>query len=173
MPLICFTKNDKGKNIMMIGGIYYEQTSNFWEMLKRAIIFIALLFSLSTVIFGIVSFIGAIIGKFTWRDTIPRTLPMIGVSLLIWAVLNLLEVQQYSYLLSELSIVNYRTMIIFCGTSAFGIISIVSLYFSIKTFRKSGKRWFAYYLLLTSVSLCLIMAILWQNGWIGLRTWAM
>src|SRR4030095_2341065 len=29
MPLICFTKNDQGKNVM-IGGTYYEQTSNFW-----------------------------------------------------------------------------------------------------------------------------------------------
>jgi hypothetical protein len=173
MPLICFTKNDNGKNVMMIGGIYYEQTSNFWAMLKRAIIIIALIFVLSSVILGIVSFIGAIIGKLTWRDIIPGIIPMIGVSFLAWAVSNLLEVQQYSYKLSELGTVNFNTMTIFCGTSVFGIMSIASLFFSIGTFRKPGRRWFAYYLLFTSISLCLIMAILWQNGWIGLRTWAL
>lgn len=172
MPLICFTKND-GKNVMMIEGIYYEQTSNFWAILERAIIIIAVIFSLSSVLFGIVSFIGAIIGQLTWGDTIPRIVPMIGVGLLVWAILNLLEVQQYSYKLSELDTINFRTVIIFCGTSAFGLISIVSLFFSIRTFRIPNKRWSSSYLLLTSISLCLIMAILWQNGWIGLRTWAL
>jgi CubicO group peptidase (beta-lactamase class C family) len=173
MPLICFTKNDTGKNIMMIGGIYYEQTSNFWAMFKRVINIIALIFALSTVILGIVSFIGATFGKLTWRDLIPRIVPMIDVGLLIWAVLNLLEVQRYTYKLSELGTVNFRTMVIFCGTSAFGIISIVSLFFSIRMFRNPNKYWFACYLLLTSIFLCLIMVILLQNGWIGLRTWAL
>jgi CubicO group peptidase (beta-lactamase class C family) len=173
IPLICFTKNDDGNNVMMIAGTYYEQTSNFWAMFKRAIIIIALIFGLSSVILGIVSFIGATMGKLTWRDIVPGILPMIGVGFLVWAVFNLLEVQQYSYKLSELGTVNFRTMIIFCGTSAYGIISIISLVYSISTFRKSNKPWFASYLLLISISMCLIMTILWQNGWIGLRTWAL
>ena len=79
MPLICFTKNDQGKNVMMIGGAYYEQTSNFWAMLKRVIFIIALIFSLSSFILGIVSLIGIIIGKLSWRNMIPRVIPMIGV----------------------------------------------------------------------------------------------
>src|SRR4030095_1247212 len=172
-PLICFTKNGKGKNVMMIAGAYYEQTSNFWTMFKRAIIIIALVFTLSSFILGIVSFIGAAVGKLAWRDIIPRILPMIGVGFLVWAVLNLLEVQQYTYKLSELDAVNFRTIIIFLGTSAFGIISILSLFFSIRAFRKPNKRWFVWYFLFTSISLCLIMAILGQNGWIGLRTWTL
>ena len=173
MPLICFTKNDQGKNVMMIGGAYYEQTSNFWAMLKRIFLIIALIFSLSSVILGIASLIGIIIGKLSWRAIIPRVLPMIGLGLLVWAILNLLEVQNYTYKLAELDTINLYTMIIFLGTSAFGIISIVSLFFSIRMFSKQNKRWFAYYLLLTSISLFFIAAILWQNGWIGLRTWAL
>lgn len=173
MPLICFTKNDSGKKVMMIGGIYYEQTANFWAMFKRLIIIIALVFVLSSVILGIVSLIGGVIGKLAWQDLIRRSAPMTGVGLLIWAVMNLLEVQQYSYKLSELDTINFRTIVIFFGTAAFGIISIVSLYFSIRTFRKSNNYWFATYLLLTSVSLCLVTAILLQNGWLGLRTWAL
>ena len=173
MPLICFTKNDQGKKVMLIGGTYYEQTSNFWAMLKRVILIIALIFVLSSVILGIVSLIGIIIGKLTWRELIPRIIPMIGVGLLVWAVLNLLEVQNYTYKLAELNTINMRTMIIFLGTSVFGIASILSLFFSIRMFSKQKKRWFAYYFLLTSLSLFFIAIILWQNGWIGLRTWAL
>ena len=173
MPLICFTKNEQGKKVMMIGGAYYEQTSNFWAMFKRGIIIIALIFALSSVILGIVSFIGAIIGKLAWRDIIPRIAPMIGIGFLVWALLNLIEVQQYTYKLSELDKVNFLTMIIFWGTSVFAIISIMSLVYSLSTFRRKNNRWFASYLLLTSISMCLIMIILWQNGWIGLRTWVL
>ena len=173
LPLICFTKNDEGKKVMLIGGIYYKQTSNFWAMLKRIVLIIALIFALSTVILGITSLIGIIIGKLSWRELIPRVIPMIGVGLLAWAVLNLLEVQNYTYKLAELNTINLRTMIVFLGTSAFGIASIVSLFLSIRMFSKQKKRWFAYYFLLTSISLFFIAAILWQNGWIGLRTWAL
>ena len=173
MPLICFTKNDQGKNVMMIRGSYYEQTSNFWGMLKRVIVIIALIFALSSVILGIASLIGIIIGKLTWREMIPRIIPMIGLGLLVLAVLNLLEVQKYTYKLAELNTINFFTMIIFLGTVAIAIVSIVSLFFSIRMFSKQKKRWFAYYLLFTSISFFLIAAILWQNGWIGLRTWAL
>jgi len=173
MPLICFTKNDRGKNVMLIGGIYYEQTSNFGAMLKRVTLIIAVIFALSTFILGITSLIGIIIGKLNWREIIPRVIPMIGVGLLIWAILNLLEVQNYTYKLAELPTINSRTMIIFLGTSAFGITSIASLFFSIRMFSKQKKRWFASYFLLASISLFFIAVILWQNGWIGLRTWAL
>jgi hypothetical protein len=173
MPLICFTKNDEGKKVMLIGGIYYKQTSNFWAMLKRIVLIIALIFALSTVILGITSLIGIIIGKLPLRELIPRVIPMIGVGLLVWAVMNLLEVQNYTYKLAELNTINFRTMIIFLGTSVFGIASIVSLFFSIRIFSKQKKRWFAYYFLLTSLSLFFIAIILWQNGWMGLRTWAL
>ena len=173
MPLICFAKNDQNKNVMLIGGTYYEQTSNFWAMLRRVVLIIALIFSLSSFILGIASFIGLIIGKLSWQHLIPRVIPMIGVGLLVWAVLNLLEVQNYTYKLAELNTINFRTMIIFLGTSVFGIASIVSLFFSTRMFIKQKKRWFAYYFLLTSLSLFFIAAILWQNDWIGLRTWAL
>jgi len=173
MPLICFSKNDRGKNVMMIGGSYYEQTSNFWAMLKRVVLIIAIIFSLSSFILGIVSLIGVIMGKLTWRDIIPGVIPMIGVGFLVWAVLNLLEVQNYTYKLAELTTINLRTMIVFLGTSVFGIASIVSLFFSFRMFSKQKKRWFAIYFLLISMSLFFIAAILWQNGWIGLRTWAL
>ncbi len=173
MPLICFTQNDEGKNVMMIWGNYYEQTSNVWAIFKRAIIIIAVLFILSSVILGIISLIGATLGKLSWLAIIPRIIPMISLILLVLAVLNLLEVKQYSYKLSELRSVSFYTLTIFLGTSAFGIISIASLFYSLKTFSKSNNSLFRIYLLLVSISFCFITTILWQNGWIGLRTWTL
>lgn len=173
IPMVCFTKNDEGKNVMLIGGNYYEQTSNTWAILKRAIIIIAVLLALSSVIIGLVSFIAAILGKLSWREIIPGVMPMIGVICLASSIYYLLEIQEYTYKLSELGTVNMQTLIIFLGTSLFGIVSIVSLFYSVITFQKNPRRWYAGYLLSTSISLCLIMAILWQNGWIGLRTWAL
>lgn len=173
IPMICFTKNDDGKNVMLIGGSYYEQTSNFWAIFKRVIIVTALLLMLSTIISGMIAFVATITGKLTLQKTIYRILPMIGIGCLSWAIYYLLQVQQYTYKLGELDTVNFHTVIIFSGTSVFGIVSIVSLFYSIKTFRRGNSRWYAYYLLLTSVSLCLIAVILWENGWIGIRTWAL
>jgi len=173
MSLICLTKNDRGENVMLIGGSYYKQTSNFWAIIKRVTLIIAVIFALSTFILGVASLLGIIMGKLNWRKIIPRVISMIGVGLLIWAILNLLEVQNYTYKLAELNTINLRTMIIFSGTSAFGFASIASLVFSIRMFSKQKKRWFAYYFLFTSISLFIITIILWQNGWIGLRTWAL
>ena len=98
---------------------------------------------------------------------------MIGFGLLVLAVLNLLDVQKHTYKLAELNTINLRSIIIFLGTGAFGVVSIVSLFFSARMFGKQKKRWFAYYLLFTTISLFFLAAILWQNGWIGLRTWAL
>ena len=173
MPLICFTKNDVGRNVMLIGGTYYEQTSNFWAIFKRVALSIALIFSLSSFILGIASVVRKIMGKLSWRDMVPRVTPMIGVGLLIWAVLNLLEVQSYTYKLAELTTINSRTLSVFIGTAVFGIASVASLFFSIRMFSKQKKSWFAFYFLFISISLLYIAAFLWQNDWIGLRTWAM
>ena len=98
---------------------------------------------------------------------------MIGFGLLVLAVLNLLDVQKHTYKLAELNTINLRSIVIFLGTAVFGLVSIVSLFFSIRMFSKQKKRWFAYYLFFTSISLFFVAAILWQNGWIGLRTWAL
>jgi len=85
----------------------------------------------------------------------------------------LFQAKEYSYKLAELDTVNFHTIIIFLGPTIFEVASIASLFHSIKTLRQQKNRLFAAYLLLTSISLCVVMFILLQNGWIGLRTWAM
>ena len=173
MASICFVKNTEGKNIMMIKGNYYEQASDFWAILKRVLTVMALLFVISSVILGIITFFRASFGKLTWRRALPRIAPMLGLVFLVWAIYYLFEVNEFSYKLAELDTINLHTLIIFLGPTFFGIISIISLLSSIRNFRKESSPWMACYLLLTSVSYCLVTFILLQSGWIGLRTWAL
>lgn len=173
VPMVCFTKNRFGKQVMMLGGTYYEQTSNFWALAKRGGIVLALLVALSAVLLGAVSFVGAIAGKLTWQRLVPRVLPVMGVGMLAWAVLILFDAQQYTYKLSELHTLNLRTGIVFLGTSAFALVSILTLILSIRALRKPGKQWFKLYYVAIGLALCLLTAVLWQSGWVGLRTWAL
>ncbi|MEJ7588693.1 MAG: serine hydrolase domain-containing protein [Ferruginibacter sp.] len=173
MPLIRFTKNEEGKKVMLIGGSYFEQTSNFWALCKRILIVIALLFMLSAFITGFVSIIGCVLGKRSWRRAIPMLIALAGIGCLAWAIRNLLLVQQYSYKLSELDTLNFFTMGIFLGTSIYGVATAAGLYFLTSILQEPGSLWRKIYLLCVNISLCLILIILLQNGWIGLRTWAM
>ena len=54
---------------------------------------------------------------------------MIGFGLLVLAVLNLLDVQKHTYKLAELNTINLRSIIIFLGTGAFGVLFLSSAYF--------------------------------------------
>jgi CubicO group peptidase (beta-lactamase class C family) len=169
-PSIVFAKNAEGKRCMLKRGNYFEQTSSIWAFIKRIALVVSLLFLLSSFILGIVSLGAAMLGKLKWTKLTLRIAPMIGFSLLSWAVYQLLEVLMYSYKLSKLGTIQYTTLVIFCGTLAFGLISVINLFFVLKAFPKMN-RLLGWYLLLTSFSMCLIAGVLWANGWIGLRTW--
>ena len=173
MPMICFTKNDAGKKVMLVAGSYYELTSNAWVLIKRAMIVVALLFALSSIFSGVVALLRVCTGKTNWKDSILLITPMIGLIGLTLAVSVLLDVQQYTYKLSLLRNINSKTLTIFTGTLLFGLTSITSLLSSIFLYPKRANRFQANYLLLSSLSHSLILAILWWNEWIGLRTWAM
>jgi hypothetical protein len=172
-PMIIFTKNEDGKEVMCIGGAYYEKTSYEWALFKKVASAIALVLALSSIIFAIISTLGAFLGNVKWSDLILRFIPMIALILLLLAVTELLQVQEHTYLLSELETINGRTLIIFVGTLSFGLLSSTSLIYAIAQFRKMKSRWFAWYSLMLSISLVAITLVLLDAGWIGLRTWAM
>jgi CubicO group peptidase (beta-lactamase class C family) len=170
-PSIVFTINSEGHRCMIKRGNYFEQASCWWGLTKRIALVVSLLLLLSTFIVGIISCIAAVVGKLKWNELVLRILPMIGFCLLIWAVYYLMDVQTYTYKLSEFGTINYKTLVIFIGTLSFGLTSVVNL-LVIKTFRKMN-RWLGCYMLLTCFSMLLIAFVLWENGWIGLRTWSL
>ncbi|HEX5169261.1 MAG TPA: serine hydrolase domain-containing protein [Cyclobacteriaceae bacterium] len=172
-PMIVFTRNEGGKAVMCIGGTYYEKVSYSWAIAKKVAVLVAILLALSSLVYAIISTIGAISGKVKWTELIFRFTPMIALIVLMLAVTKLLQVQEHTYLLYELNTVNARTLTIFVGTTLFGVLSLVNLVFVIREFKKIRSRWFAWYLLLMGLSFACITLLLLDAGWIGLRTWAM
>ena len=170
---IVFTRSENGSHVMIMNGEYFEQTPAINVRWKRWAALLAVAFVLSAVLAGFFSLIGFIRGAVHKNRLLLKLLPALATILLAWAVMNLLQVQSESYLLSELTSINSRTLIIFLGTLIFAICSLLHLVMVLRKFTQFNKKLFAYYWLLTALSLCYITFVLFQNGWIGLRTWAM
>jgi CubicO group peptidase (beta-lactamase class C family) len=172
-PLIVFTKNTDGKKVMVRGGTYFEKISGFWGMAKRYGLVLALLLTLLSFGTAFISLIGLGVKKTNWKDAVIRLLPAAGTGLLIAAVLKLLAVEKFTYSMYQLGTINSVTVTIFLGTLLFAILSLLTFFFALKNFRATRQIWFAVYFLLTGISMVVITLVLWQAGWIGLRTWAM
>ena len=169
-PSIQFTINSDGEKCMLKRGNYFEKASGSWGITKRIVLVVALLFLLSSIVVGIFSLIAIAFRKLKWQELILKILPMIGFFFLIWALYNLMDVQLYTYKLSELGTINYITLAIFLGTLLFGLLSLINLFLVVRGFKKM-ERWTSYYLLFAAFSMLLIAVVLWNNGWIGIRTW--
>jgi hypothetical protein len=72
-----------------------------------------------------------------------------------------------------LQTINSSTLTIFIGTLLFAGATLTCLLFSLLLYRKWANRWAAIYFLLSSLSCCALLILLWSNDWIGLRTWAL
>lgn len=170
---VVFTKDAAGKNVMVMDGAYFEQTAYWRIAFSTWLAAISIFLALVAVITGIVSLIAYIAGKLPRKQLPLRVVPMVAVGLLVWAVMSLLQVQTESYLLSELVYPGMRSIVIFLGTLLFGVFSLLHLVLVIRQFKKMRNPWFYAYWLITTLSLSYISFVLLQNGWIGLRTWAM
>ncbi len=173
LPLVHFTKDEKGNRIIMVSGAYYQQTNNIWALAKRGLLAIAVLLLAASVLITLVCIFSAITGRLKCRYLLMNFIPLLGIVALLWGGLNLLEVQLYTYKLAELNTLNARSFAIFAGTGLFGIMALFSLVLAAKYFNKMPSNWLAWYHLLTSIAMGSLAFILWQNGLLGLRTWAM
>lgn len=169
MARIIFTTNSKGQRVMLQGGTYYEQSSPAKLITYRLLLLLAMLWSIGAAVAGLVALVRKVMGKL-YNPLLPRLLPLIGLGGLAWAVYNLLNVQKYTYKLSELGSINFRTLVICLGTSLFAITAVASLGWALQKLIKQKKGWGW---LFTALGMCAITFLLWQNGWMGLRTWAM
>lgn len=169
-PRIIFTTNSEGQRVMLQGGTYFEQVSYAGAVTKRILLLLAGLLTALAALAGMVALCKKMIGKLGSRSLLPRMLPLFGTGCLLWAVLNLLEVQKYTYKLSELDSINLRTLVICIGTAVYAFTAVATLLWSLQQLLKykTGWGW-----LVASLGMCAITFLLWQNGWIALRTWAM
>jgi len=172
-PTIVFTKNEEGRPVMVMDGLYFEKASAFSMQFTNWLALITISLALSAALAGIISSIGFYTGRVKRDQFLLRLLPVWGLALLAWAIKSMLQVQTESYLLSELTTINARTIIIFAGTLLFGVFAVLHLVVVIRRFSQFTNRFFAVYWLLASLAVFFIAFLLFQNGWIGLRTWAM
>jgi hypothetical protein len=112
-------------------------------------------------------------GKVRKKPAFLRILLMLGLVGLALAVSVLQNVQEYSYRLCLMRTINSSTLTIFIGTLLFAATTLTCLLFSLLLYRKWTSRLAAAYFLLSSLSCCALLALLWSNDWIGLRTWAL
>lgn len=169
MGRIIFTTNSRGQRVMMQGGTYYEQSSAAPSIAYRLLLLLALVVSVGGAIAGLIAIVKKMMGRLQ-NQLLPRLLPFIGLAGLSWAVYYLLDVQKYTYKLSQLGSINFRTMVICLGTSLFAVTALATLGWALQQLIKQKKGWGW---LLTALGMCTIALLLWQNGWVGLRTWAM
>ncbi|HXB35218.1 MAG TPA: serine hydrolase domain-containing protein [Puia sp.] len=173
LPLIRLTRNESGKRVLLVAGAYYEKTSNTWALLKRTLLALALGCAASAMLSGLLAIVQLIAGKVRKNPAFLRILLMLGLVGLALAVSVLESVQEYSYRLSLLRTINLSTLTVFFGTLLFGAATLTCLLFSLFLYRKWASRRAATYFLLSSLSCCILLILLWSNGWIGLRTWAL
>jgi hypothetical protein len=171
-PLIIFVDTPEGP-VMSIAGSYWQRTPALSGIGKRILAVLAILFSLSTFILGPMAIILKLLKKITWSEFLFRLLPATGIVTLMFVVVYLFDIKDHSYKLYELTSFNIRTFGVFAGTLIFAVTGITYLLFALLTFRKRSNRWLAWYLILTSLSINIVMAVLLQAGWIGLQTWRM
>jgi CubicO group peptidase (beta-lactamase class C family) len=169
-PRLALTANERGHRVLMMGGTYYEQVNRAGALAKRILLALAALLALLAALASGVAVAKRLLGRITTRQLLPRLLPLAGTAGLAWASLNLLDVQSNTYKLSELADVNLRTGVICVGTALYGITAAATLSWALIRFIKTKKGWVW---LTGALGMCCLAFLLWQNGWLGLRTWAM
>jgi CubicO group peptidase (beta-lactamase class C family) len=173
LPVIRLARNESGKRVLLVAGAYYEQTSDTWALLKRALLAFALACAASAVLSGLLAIVQLAMGKVRKKPAYLRILLMLGLVGLALAISVLENVQKYSYRMSLLRTINSSTLTIFIGTLLFAGTTLTCLLFSLFLYRMWASRRAATYFLLSSLSCCALLILLWSNDWIGLRTWAL
>jgi CubicO group peptidase (beta-lactamase class C family) len=172
-PTITFTKNEDGKQAMMLSDIYHEKGSYTWALIWRGLIILMIALIVISAIVAIGAFVAALIKKVAWNMLPKRFLPIFSFGIFVFAFSKVIEVQQFSYLLYELREVNARTLWVFLGTLFFGIAGLICLFLAIQSFRKNKNRWLAWYWMLTYGSVFGLAVLFFYFDYIGLKTWAM
>lgn len=173
IPTIAFTKNVEGKNVMMMAGTYYEQSSKAWGLFWRGAMILMIALILTSGVVAIGALIGALLGKIAWQQLPKKFLPIFSLGFLGFSMTKLIEKQQFSYELYKFREINTETLMIFGGTLFFGIAALFCFKFAIQSFLQNKNRWFAWYWLLTFSSVVFLASILVRYGFIGIRVWTL
>lgn len=173
MSFAALVQNDDGELAFTAFTQYHQKVNGTLGWFKRLSLIAAVLIAASSVIMGIISLFLALFGKMKWNTALPKIVPGLGICLLVWSVLTLIDAQAATYKLAYLASITPTSVIIFFGTAVFGLVTLATVYFAIQYFRTSTNRWFRGYYASVCLSILMICIVLYQSGWLAMRTWAM
>lgn len=170
IPFVKLSRDSEGKPILYFGSNYFEKKNSLLAYSKRIIILLAVIILISHILVGLFTFIQFFRGKIKVQEFLGNFVSVFGILGLVFALYNLLDIQVFTYRLSELNEINSRTLSIFLGTSLFGVVCIYSIW---QLFQRIKHRKRIVYSAILAISFIVVCLWLASSDWIGLRTWAL
>ena len=161
---------DNTKAVLFYQGKYYEKVNPVAMMIFRIAFFGTLIIS-SFLIFFIPGLIVMLFRRKIKRsDFVARIIPLLAVLSFLVMSITFADLVQLRNI-PESAFINQWTLIIFLLSLFFPVLSLTSLYFSVRNYNKTKSRFIKYYLLITSVGLCFLSVYMAMHGWLGMRIW--
>lgn len=163
-----FATNERGEEILIRNGEYFSKVNVIWLRFQQCLFVLSLVAILVGFLMGIGWLISVCIKKQNGARFKFMAFPFIIASLFISFVYAILYISE-NYLKSPF--INGYTITIFIGTLLFALFSLINIFLLLKNWNKQKSRWLNYLLLTLALLYCYLGFILFQNNWIGLRTW--
>lgn len=168
MPTFLFTTNERGEEVLIRDGEYYTKVNVIWLRFQQCLFVLSLLAILVGFLMGFGWLISACIKKQNLARFNYMVFPFVISSLFISFTYSILYISE-NYLISPF--INGYTITIFVGTLLSALFSLINIFLLLKKWNKQKSIWLNYYLLTLALLYCYLGFILFQNNWIGLRTW--
>ncbi|MEM7105374.1 MAG: serine hydrolase [Bacteroidota bacterium] len=173
IPRVILMTDEDGKKALSIMGRYYSKRSKAGVIGYRILIAISAVLILASIPVTILMLILKIFGKVKDDKITATIIPAIALIGLIISVMKLWVVQMDNVKLAELASINATSILIFLGTSIFGIGVLCTGIVALNSMLKSRFTLFNIYYMATFLAFAIVFSILWQHGWIGMRTWSL
>ncbi len=167
-----FTKTSEDNMVFATSNSYYEKTGSWKPFVYRSLFFGALIIMLSSVIYAIFWVPVHLFKKLMKKENRSKYLrirltPLLAILSLVFGILIVMNQS-----IMHLSQMSFNNIVFFVSTLLFAGFSVLSIIFSILSFKKPVKMIARIYALVLSFS-CLGMTVyLTYWGIIGLRLWA-
>ncbi|MFB0562994.1 MAG: serine hydrolase [Candidatus Lokiarchaeia archaeon] len=170
-----FIKTSDNKLAFINGGSFYLKTSWCKPWLHGILLSLGFLIMLSSIFYAIVWIPVALFKRITKRNNrspylIIRVIPLIAVVLILvsFTLVGMQATKSLAYLGQK----TFANIFFYFSTWTFAILSILSLFFAIRSFKKTVRMTAGIYALILSLS-CVGMTVYWGYwGLIGLNWWA-
>jgi len=164
-----FLTNNRGEKILIRNSEYFQKVNFLW-LLSQQVAFVLSMFAIFIgFLLGIIWLIFVFIKKQNLVKSKFMLIPFITASLFISAIYSLVYITE-NYIKSPF--INGYTVTIYISTILFAIFSLLNIFVLFREWGNQKGRWLYYSLWTIALLYIYLTLMLFQNNWIGLRTWA-